>query len=53
MTKCDFCEMSSPNGKCYWSMQSLRKDDCKKAIDKMAKALGQEVPKKKKRFWDK
>ena len=39
MTKCDFCTKSSPGGKCYWSMQAAREDDCKKAIEKMVKAL--------------
>ena len=39
MTKCDFCLKSSPNGKCFWSIQSLREDDCKKAIQAMTEAL--------------
>ena len=39
MTKCDFCEKSSPDGKCYWTMVVLREDDCRKAIDRMTKAL--------------
>lgn len=53
MTKCDFCTQSSPSGKCYWSMQSLRADDCEKAIKRMVKALGEEkrAEKKKKKFW--
>ena len=40
MTKCDFCIQLSPNGKCHWSTQAAREDDCKKAIEKMVKALG-------------
>lgn len=51
MTKCDFCTMSAPNGKCYWSMQSLREDDCEKAIKRMSEALGKETKNKKKKFW--
>ena len=39
MTKCDFCTKSSPNGKCYWSSQSCREDDCKEAIKLMTEAL--------------
>lgn len=40
MTKCDFCIQSNPNGECHWSIQAARDDDCKKAIEKMVKALG-------------
>lgn len=39
MTKCDFCTKSTPDGKCYWNMQSAREDDCEKAIEKMVNAL--------------
>ena len=39
MTKCDFCTKSSPQGKCYWSLQSCRENDCRKAIELMTKAL--------------
>lgn len=39
MTKCDFCTKSTPNGKCYWSMQSSREEDCKQAIEKMVETL--------------
>lgn len=39
MTKCDFCEKSSPKGECYWTLAALRDDDCKKAIERMMKAL--------------
>lgn len=47
MTKCDFCEMSSPKGKCHWSLQASRESDCRKAIERMVKALGDERKKKK------
>lgn len=39
MTKCDFCTKSSPQGKCYWSIQSFRENDCRKAIELMTQAL--------------
>lgn len=39
MTKCDFCTKSSPDGECYWNMQSSRENDCEKAIEKMVSAL--------------
>lgn len=39
MTKCNFCPMSSPSGKCFWTSQVAREDDCEKAINKMTKAL--------------
>ncbi len=39
MTKCDFCEYSSPKEKCYWSLQSIREDYCKEAIKRMVKAF--------------
>lgn len=39
MTKCDFCKMSSPNGKCFWLSQAAREDDCRKAIKLMVEAL--------------
>ena len=47
MTKCDFCTMSSPKGKCFYISQTARQGDCKKAIDKMVEALKKE-PKGKK-----
>ena len=40
LTKCDFCTKSQPNGKCWWHLQSIREEDCKKAIKSMVKALG-------------
>lgn len=40
MNKCSFCTKSSPRGKCFWSSQVAREDDCKKAIKKMSEALG-------------
>ncbi len=49
MTKCDFCTKSSPSGKCFWTSQSLREDDCEKAIKAMVEAL-KETPKKNKRL---
>ena len=39
MTKCDFCTKSTPDRKCYWSVQSARENDCKKAIATMVEAL--------------
>lgn len=39
MTKCDFCTQSAPNGKCFWSSQSMRKNYCEEAIDKMTEAF--------------
>ena len=39
MTKCDFCEMSSPKGKCRYDSQFVREDYCKKAIERMVEAL--------------
>lgn len=39
MTKCDFCPMCTPSGKCYWNYQSIREADCKKAIKLMIEAL--------------
>ena len=39
MTKCDFCIKSTPDGRCFWTIQVLREDDCKKAIEKMCDAL--------------
>ena len=39
MTKCDFCTMSTPSGRCYWSDQSFREDYCEKAIERMVEAL--------------
>ena len=42
MNKCDFCEKSSPNGKCFWSSQTARESDCKKAIKRMMEVLKNE-----------
>ena len=39
MTKCDFCTKSDGSGKCFWSFQSAREDDCKRAIEKMVETL--------------
>ena len=39
MKKCNFCTQSSPDGKCYWSSQAAREDDCRKAIKVMTEAL--------------
>ena len=39
MIKCDFCTKSTPDGKCYWSFQSVRESYCKEAIERMTKAL--------------
>lgn len=39
MMKCDFCTKSSPSGKCFYSSQIAREDDCKKAIEQMTKAF--------------
>lgn len=39
MKKCDFCEKSNPNGKCFWSSQYAREDYCKKAIQRMMEVL--------------
>lgn len=39
MTKCDFCTKSSPDGKCFWSLQAAREPDCLLAIDRMAMAF--------------
>lgn len=52
MTKCDFCTQSDSNGKCHWSMQGFREDDCKKAIKKMIKVLSIKYDKKKYRIGD-
>jgi hypothetical protein len=41
MTKCDFCTESNGRGKCYWGYQSIKREYCEKAIDRMSKALGQ------------
>ena len=47
MTKCDFCEKSSPKGGCFWSIQSCREPYCLKAIQRMTEALkGTEIVKK-------
>lgn len=47
MKKCDFCTQSTPDGKCYWSMQGARTSDCEKAIKKMVEALKGANDKKK------
>lgn len=39
MMKCDFCTKSSLSGKCFYSSQTAREDDCKKAIERMTKAF--------------
>lgn len=51
MKKCDFCTMSSPDGKYFWTLQAAREDDCKEAIKRMSEALGKDTEKKKKRLW--
>ena len=35
MTKCDFCIYSSPDKKCFWTVQSYREEFCKEAIKEM------------------
>lgn len=49
MTKCDFCTMSDPRGKCFWSNRVAAENNCRKAIERMVEALSRE--KKKKRGW--
>lgn len=40
MNKCDFCEKYNSNkGKCFWSSQTARESDCKKAIQRMMEVL--------------
>ena len=39
MTKCDFCIYLEPMKGCYWANQSLREDECERAIKRMEKAL--------------
>lgn len=39
MTKCDFCTKSGPEGKCSWSRQAFREEDCEKAIKLMIRAF--------------
>lgn len=39
MTKCDFCEKSSPKGKCRYDSQFVREDYCKRAIKLMVEVL--------------
>lgn len=51
MTKCDFCTMSYPNGKCYWASRVAAEDDCKKAIKRMIKALQDEKENNNKKRW--
>lgn len=40
MTKCDFCTKSDSKGKCSWSIQSFRENDCEKAINRMVRVFG-------------
>lgn len=47
MEKCNYCKMSSPEGKCFWSAQTLREKDCKKAINNMIEATKKENKKNK------
>lgn len=35
MRKCEFCTESTPDGRCIWSGQNDRRDDCLIAINKM------------------
>lgn len=42
MNKCDFCTQSDENGKCHWSLQSIREEYCKEAIKQMVKAMGKQ-----------
>lgn len=39
MTKCDFCTMSDPKGKCFWTSRVAAEDDCREAIKRMVKTL--------------
>lgn len=39
MTKCDFCTMSDPKGKCFWSSRVAAEDDCREAIKKNGKSF--------------
>ena len=39
MTKCDFCTMSTPDGKCFYKSMAARQTDCEKAIKRMTEAL--------------
>lgn len=39
MIKCDFCTASSPEGRCNWETQTMREEDCRKAIKRMSKAI--------------
>ena len=50
MTKCDFCTMSDPTGKCFYLSTMARKSDCEKAIKQMVKALQGANSNKKRRF---
>lgn len=45
MNKCYFCEKSTPEGKCWWAIQSWRENDCRKAIERMIKAFNGKIPK--------
>ena len=51
MKKCDFCEKSSPSGKCTWSIPSCRDSDCRKAIKRMMEVLQNTDTKKKQKFF--
>ena len=48
MTKCDFCTMSDPKGKYFWSSRTAAEDDCREAIKRMIKAFS---GKKEKKGW--
>lgn len=39
MTKCEFCEFSTPKGKCKCDIKSLRSEYCEIAIYRMTKCL--------------
>lgn len=39
MKKCDFCEESDENGKCFWLSQAGKRSGCEKAINRMVEAL--------------
>lgn len=39
MMKCEFCEMSLPNGECRWE-NSARQADCERAIKRMMLVMG-------------
>ena len=43
MNKCNFCEKSTPEGKCWWAIQEWREDDCRKAIERMISVFVKEI----------